>query len=304
MQGVENSFGSYRQFLLQRKALERTFEYANGEADRIAKEAQELETSVLENIPIVTAAGVALDAAAKLASYFMSNYEIGGIGLTPDTDQLISAVAALLLKGNKTDSVEFPGRRVPQESDFSSLIATIAELTTTTETKASDLSKSAQRAKNDASKAGANKEGPQSAAAAYEQAAALLRKAISKAEEFMAGLAVADAKGVILMTKIAQEMAVCDRPRGDSLALYLDVRAAVGGYYTKKNLWTFLGWMPFYAMGGVVVTYYIVRSDGVLVASGLVPVHSGYGKVSDVQTLMGAETSHKRGSVWNFVCGA
>jgi hypothetical protein len=121
----------------------------------------------------------------------------------------------------------------------------------------------------------------------YDQAAALLRNAIAKADEFITALGTADAKGVLLITKLAQEKSVCDElTRENTLALVLDLRAAVGGYYTKKNLWTFLGRMPFFAMGGAVVTYFLLDRDGQLLASGLVPVHSGYEAVDNVPGLV------------------
>src|ERR1700693_2842416 len=42
----------------------------------------------------------------------------------------------------------------------------------------------------------------------------------------------------------------------------------------------------FYVMGAIVVTYYLVDQNGVLNASGPLPVHSGYSRVSDVLGLI------------------
>jgi hypothetical protein len=283
MQGVESpQFGNYRQFLLQQAAVERMFKNADIEADRLSKQGKELESvRILESMAILTTAGVAIDAAAKLGSYFMSNYEVGSLSLTPDTEQLVSAVANRLL--GKARSVALPARRVPQSSEFSTTIEKLAQLTTDAETKAVRLSVDAQRARSAST---GDKEQLQKAAAAYEQGTVLLRKVISKAEEFVAGLAVADTKGVLLITKIAQEKAVCDELNSEALALFLDVRAMIGGYYTEKNLWTFFGGMPFHAMGGVVVTYYLVDKNGDVHGSGLIPVHSGYAAVSKVPDLV------------------
>jgi hypothetical protein len=137
-------------------------------------------------------------------------------------------------------------------------------------------------------KANAGKLAPlKQAAELYDQAAALLRNAMAKADEFITGLGIADAKGVLLITKLAQEKSVCERlTKENTLALVLDLRAAVGGYYTKKNVWTFLGQMPFFAMGGAVVTYLLLDGDGQLVATGLVPIHSGYQGVHKVPDLV------------------
>ncbi len=119
MQGAESSqCGAYRQFLLQQGALNQAFDYAEKEAGRLEQEGKELEETVLEAVPLLTTAGVALDAAAKLGSYFMANYEIGGIGLTADTDQLAGAVIGQLLLNQA--AVVLPGRRVPERHDETS----------------------------------------------------------------------------------------------------------------------------------------------------------------------------------------
>jgi hypothetical protein len=285
MQGTNDlhSFANYQQFLLQRTLLEQVFEEARKGANQLSEQAAKPEEAAIESMAILTTAGVAIDAVAKLGSYFMSNYEIGGMSsLTPDTEQLVSAVAQRLCEAKKI--VSLPAWRVPQVSDFSATIDNLARLVTEAEKQAEELSERAEIAKRGSS---GDKEQLQKAAAAYEKGAALLRQAISKAEAFVAGLAVADPKGILLVTKIAQEKAVCNEMNNGSLALFLDVRAMIGGYYTKRNLWTFLGGMPFYAMGGVVVTYCLVNKDGEVKASGLIPIHRGYAAVDKVSDLIG-----------------
>jgi hypothetical protein len=127
----------------------------------------------------------------------------------------------------------------------------------------------------------------QNAARLYEQGASVLRKAIAKSEEFIWALSVPDDKGVAPITKIAQERAICaELNKEDTLALVVNVRASVGGYYTKKNLWTFLGGQPFYVMGGVVVTYCLVDKRGQVIKAGLVPVHGGYAPVQEVAHMI------------------
>ena len=59
---------------------------------------------------------------------------------------------------------------------------------------------------------------------------------------------------------------------------------AGGSNYVQKDLWTgLLGFMPFKVMGGVVATYALFQgSSGVVLTSGVVPVHGGFYKVNDV----------------------
>jgi hypothetical protein len=164
------------------------------------------------------------------------------------------------------------------------MMKTIAAATIQADSHATELSANAEDAKAQAESAPAGvKEKLLRGAELYEQGAAVLRKAITKSEEFISALSVADAKGVAPITKIALEKAICDELKGEeALALVLDVRAMVGGYYTKKNLFTFLGGMPFYVMGGAVVTYYLVDKKGKVKKAGLVPVHGGYAPVQEV----------------------
>ena len=48
---------------------------------------------------------------------------------------------------------------------------------------------------------------------------------------------------------------------------------------SKKNLWTALGGMPLFHMGGAAVSYRLLNgTDGTVAAAGVVPVHGGYVK--------------------------
>jgi hypothetical protein len=286
-------FANYRQFLLGQALMDRGFRAAEREAEQLSEEADRLgglrapAATEAAAVPLAVTAGVVLDAVTKLGSYFLSNYEIGGVGLTPDAEQLVSAIANRLLAQQVV--LVLPARRVPQAGEFSATVAGIERSIAEAGDKAAELGTKGDVSKkqSESEQDRAKKEKLENAAKLYEQAAVVLRKAIGKAEEFIAALGVADAKGVALITKIAQEKALHDElKRENAMALVLDVRAMAGGYYTKKNLWTLFGSMPFYAMGGAVVTYCLINANGEVAAAGLVPVHSGYAAVHDVQAIV------------------
>ena len=75
----------------------------------------------------------------------------------------------------------------------------------------------------------------------YDQAAALLRNAIARADEFVTGLGIADAKGVLLITKLAQENVCLRRVDGER---YSGSGSGYARYCRRvlhqKELWTFL----------------------------------------------------------------
>jgi hypothetical protein len=119
------------------------------------------------------------------------------------------------------------------------------------------------------------------------QAAAAVKAVVTRAASFIAALGTADANGVLPIIKVVQQKAICDALSGDSTyMLAVDVRAATGGYYTKKNLWTFFGGLPLFAMGGAIVTYQLLDKKGALYASGLVPRHGGYQSVRRVPGIV------------------
>jgi hypothetical protein len=291
--GEAPQFANYRQFLMQQNLLSRLFDKSTMEAGRLEQEAKQLAVpsapppAELESaaIPVVTAAGVAIDAIAKLGSYFMSNYEIGDIAVTADVEELVSAVAGRILERNI--EVILPGRRIPQVSDFADAIQKVVDNVAAADKTALRLDDEAKQATALSQADAARSARLQQAAKLYDQGATLLRNVVAKADEFIAGLGAADAKGVLLITKLAEEQSICNElAKDNALALVLNLRAAVGGYYTKKNLWTFLGGMPFFAMGGAIATYALVDKDGKIVASGLIPVHSGYETVNNVPGLV------------------
>ena len=289
MQGAEApQFANYRQFLMQESLILQIFTAAKTEANRLAVAGDQAASIVRAPgtappavLPALTAADIVLSSITKLGSYFISDYKIGGITLTADGEQLISAVASGLAE---SAVVLLPARAVPQAADFAETMETVATQTVDADSLATDLTTKAEAAKARAvGPADPDKAQLQNAAKLYEQGAAVLRKAIAKSEEFISALLVADAKGVAAITRIAQEKAVCvELNQQDALALVLDVRASVGGYYTKKNLWTFLGSMPFFVMGGAVVTYCLVDKLGQVMKAGLVPVHGGYAPLQEV----------------------
>ncbi|WP_315799384.1 hypothetical protein [Bradyrhizobium sp. SZCCHNR1002] len=289
-QGTEH-FVNYRQFVFQQALIERVFAAAHDEAARLRADADRAVgqagssdvAAVSVAPPILTTAAVALDAVAKLGSYFLSNVEVGPIALSPDAEQLIAAVANALLA--KDVVVVLPSRCIPPTQGLQSTLKIVADLVAKAGAAADRLAASARttaeagagpdEARNDILKA---------AAKTYEQAAATLRNAIAKAEEFIASLGAADAKGIVLLSKILQEKAQYDLlldPK--TLLLSVDVRAGVASYYTRKSLWTFLSSaIPFFVMGGTVVTYDLADTTGTIIAAGLVPAHSGFVSVDRV----------------------
>ena len=287
MSGVEGAqFSNYRQFLLHRAVIERVLEQAINAAENVLGTVGDRKESPSLEMAPATTIGAGLEIATKLGSYFATEYTVGGLTVSTDTEQFLSAVADSLLARGK--AVILPNRRVPPNDEFIKVIETLAVGIKTAEAKFVELGRTASGLKEASTREqdAAKKERLLQRSSACDQPAVVLRNAIDKAEGFIAGLMVADPKGVSLLARIAQEKIMSDQLNAGAVNLNVDVRSLVGGYYSKKNLWTFLGSMPFFAMGGGVAVYYLTDGTGKLLGSGLIAIHSGYTKVSAVPDLV------------------
>ena len=297
-------YPNYRQFLLGRDLIISALESAITGAQDLRESANKLfaapapgpmhADATAEAIPALTAAGVAIDAISKLGSYFMTDYEAGNLAVSADLDQLMSAVAGSLLgmaDPNRPAAVVLPGRKPPAGNEFAGIIVELTDQVKRIDSALENATREANRQRALGAADAADKDKHLRAAELCDAAADLLNKALAKSQAFLATLAVADAKGVTLIAKIAAEKAFADAANdANALCLVLDVRATAGGYYTKRNLWTFLGFMPFYVMGGVVVTFQLVDKDGKLKGAGTVPCHAGYANVKNVEKSVNAGT--------------
>lgn len=115
--------------------------------------------------------------------------------------------------------------------------------------------------------------------AGYTRASDAYTAAQKRFDELVASLA-AVTDGVPLAVHIADEKTVSEKLEAGSRLVFLRLNTPAGGRYTRKNLWTFFGTMPFYVSGGVIASYVVVdpNTGGVLTA-GQQTVHSGYHKL-------------------------
>jgi hypothetical protein len=104
-------------------------------------------------------------------------------------------------------------------------------------------------------------------------------------DSLITSLTTKDANGVFKIDKVIEQREIQNSLAAGELVLFLKTNAAVGGYYTKKNLWTFLGGMPFYTMGGAVVSYSLIDGPtGAVKLAGVVTRHGGYQKLAKAVT--------------------
>jgi hypothetical protein len=253
-----------------------------------------------EAVPLLGAAGVALDATSKLLSFFKSDFVVKGVTLELPDSVALNAVADELARpaqaGNGTAfEVRVPTIYDPamlaSAADFfikdigelSKLRGEAQTLVTQGSAQLADLKKAFDAASDTTTKA------------AFEQQLALktklvsgLQSAIALMDAWYTKLGTPDSKGVSALVTVAREKAIAGSI-GEGLLLVVKVQKAGGGVMTKKNLWTFFGGMPLYHMGGAAVTFTLIDGKtGVVKASGVIPVHGGFVKAGDLRKVLGS----------------
>jgi hypothetical protein len=112
----------------------------------------------------------------------------------------------------------------------------------------------------------------------HKDASDALKAAIGVYEGFFNKLSGPDDKGQVPLVTVIREDVLADVLAKDgSLLLVVKLQKSGGSYYTKRNLWTIFTGMQFYCSGGVVVSYALLQgNDGLVIASGLIPVLGGF----------------------------
>lgn len=254
------------------------------EAERVSIGALQKAPS-LEAVPPAAAVGLGLEAASKILGFFRSDYTIGGVQLALEDSILLHALA-----GNETLRgkylVQLPAQynaqslNQPTEGIIKELID-LAKLKGNVAGRTEQHEKAKTRFAADAAKGNAQ---AQSNAAVHEQAIAVIKGAVALYDGFFTKVTAADDKGNVPLSTVAREDVIARTLSGGAALLLVKLQASGGAYYTKKNLWTFFGGMPFYNMGGVVASYVLLSGkDGAALKSGVVPIHGGFVKSNEVQ---------------------
>ena len=274
--------------LLNFRAQQALLRQALADATRISIEShQRAPMPTVEVVPSAAAVGMGLDAASRLLGFFRSDFSIGGVQLTVDDSMLVHALA-----GNPTLRqkyvVRLPAQYNPQalanpaDGILQDLIALAALRAGNGD--AIDRHERAQAHFLTASAA--------ASAQIHQAALAALKGANALYDAFFTGLTTADDKGSVPLSAIAREEAVARDLDSGAALLVVKLQTAGGAHYTRKSLWTFFGWMPFYNMGGVVASYVLLSGrEGDTLRSGVVPIHGGFFRSSRIQRAVEREAA-------------
>jgi hypothetical protein len=235
-----------------------------------------------------------LDAFSKILGFFKTDSEVGGIDVKLDESLLLLAVAGSLSNkdgDNAGKEVHLPLLFLPdaQSSTLKALALELAELfelrgqaetqMNATKNTIADTEKKAADPAN-----AATKDALLQTAAALKPKVDQLNGLIALYDSFATSLTTPDSNGAAPLSAIAQEFAIDAALKADAAVLLLRLENSGGGYLLKKNLWTGLGKMPLYHMGGATVTYLLLDGPGGKVLAGdVVPVYGGFVKTDNLR---------------------
>lgn len=247
-------------------------------------------SSLYEFVAPTALFGVAstIEAVAKIGSFFQTNYEVAGVEIEADDVLLRETTTGVLATRGKSPSQPL---RLVRDAVFETLTRGLVDL----DAKAANAAADYGRAESEAKRLRETKK-PAAIRVAelYERASALAKSATESHAAFLGYISGADSGGSPNIQPVLADLAAETVLFGTSgegsktCALALKVNLMGGGLYTKKNLWTFLGTMPFYVGGAATVTYtYIDPATGVVLASGAVQRHGGYDKLDRITKSFG-----------------
>ena len=270
-------------------------ELAFTEAEKALPAAQEAlradDADAAQALLPVAGAGLALDAFDKVLGFFRTDYAVGGITLTQDESLLVHAVAGhIRSKDGGGPEVLLPGTYNPK-----ALAAGAAKVLERLRQLADRKAKAQQNVANQERKAveltakaeqgedANNKKTLEDKAQAHKKASDALRGAIALYDGFFGKLTAVEEKGSVPLNEVIRDAAI-EAELATSLVLFVRLHSTGGSYYTKKNMWTLFGGMPFYHMAGVVVSYVLMSgSEGKVQSAAAIPVHGGFFKAGEIE---------------------
>lgn len=236
-----------------------------------------------EAVPLAAAAGLGLDAVNKLLGFFRTDYTVQGVDLTLEDSLLVHAIAGLIAGSGKNLDVQLPavynpGALSDAGSGILNELTDLSLLRSGAQDKANHHDKLSAHFSKDAKMATGEEK-----AKLHKVAADAWKAAIGLYDSFFSKLTTADDKGAVPLTNVIREGVVAEVLSKDNLLLLVKLQKFGGAYYTKKNMWTFFGGMPFFHMGGVVASFILLDGkSGTVHKSGVIPVHGGFVKAGDL----------------------
>lgn len=276
-------FQSLISFRTQCHLIEQALDEAITKVDAARTKAQVLLPPRVEFVsPAVI--GAAFDAANKILGFFRTDYSIQGVAVTVDDLLLINSLANVMT--DKGVKIKLP--TLYNASALLSISPVVAQLDSLTAKRVALQQKLnlAPALVDDLTAAAAKETDPLKKAKEVEAAANLKaasdegKVTVSLYDGLLTKLTTPDDKAKLPLGAIIQQDAIRTALQNGSKLMTVKVSSTGGTYYTRKNLWSFFGTMPFFTMGGAVINYTLLDGNsGVVLSAGAIPIDGGFFKI-------------------------
>jgi hypothetical protein len=265
---------------------------ADSEAEPLAEFARELVTVEERLLPtVLPAIGIGLEAINKLVGFVSTNYTVGSVEVKFEDSLLIHALAGAITSSNKNLNLQLPALYNPGAFTYSAeMILDKVKETASLNRDAPNIASRHEKIsglftiKADKATDEKTEKSMRENAKKHKDAADAWKAAMGLYDSFLSKLIAADAKGAVPLVSVIQEEIIADLLLNENFLLLVKLHASGGAYYTKKSIWTLLGRMPFYHMGGIVASFVLFDGKaGTVLASGVVPIHGGFVKANVLQ---------------------
>jgi len=284
------------------------------DASKVALVDGPLETKADLGQKFLPAAGAILEGGSKLLSYFKTEFTVGGVQTSFDDTIVIHALAGRLASSTKykaiivssmfeqskltstmetilkstikdqEDSKSFHLKELAAVKKYTELVAAAEIEKKETENVPKKTKTSDRSLENAVKKLSVANKGLK----AHIFAEGLWQKAIDSYDAFFTKMLTANDKGDIPIAQVVRADAL-NATLQDGYILVTKLQVHGGSYYTKKNIWTTFGEMPFYNSGGVAISYMLLDgASRTVLASGVVPVLGGFVKPSGIAEVLEA----------------
>jgi hypothetical protein len=228
----------------------------------------------------VALAGALLDSAAKIGSYFQTDYTFGAVTVDPSPGLVAAAVVNVFRRAGSNQTFIIPANYTA--TDAAPVLAALRPLQ---QAYVGVVGQQAAAKARAVALHASEADGAAAAAARYDMADAGAGRAIAAYEAFLTSLTAPVTDKEPLIVRVIRQKRIQDKLSTGPLVLLLNGSHAAA-YYTKKNLWTFLGGPPLYTMGGVSLTYTLFDpASGQILRAGAIAKHGGYRSVRQVERL-------------------
>lgn len=242
--------------------------------------------------------GAGFDAANKLLGFFRSDYAIQGVTVTPDDLLLINALAGVL---STRTTVSLPALYNPDALAANSPIIANLKLLTTKRVALQVSADTGSSSVNDLNTAAGTENNPgkkkleQGAAVDLKTATDQAKAAIALYDGLLTKLTTPDDKAKAPLAAIIQLDVIHSALSKGATLMTAKISSAGGTYYTRKNLWSFFGGMPFFNMGGVVVSYSLFNGQtGAVLSAGAIPIDGGFVKVGQLSKFLSSSKAKNK----------